>query len=389
LQVQGVLTGRMTRNGDQMAFEADLVNVSDGSQIWGQRYVRPMTQVAALQEEVVTDLSAKLRAKMTQVEKDRITLGATADSEAYQLYLQGRFYWNQRNKENLKRAINSFQRAIEKDPKYALAYAGLSETYYVSSGYGLLQSKESIPLAEAAAQQALKLAPNLGAAHTAMGAVRESFRDWAGAEREFKRAIELDPNDAYSHYFYSYGVLSPQQRHQEAVREMQRALELEPASLAINANYGGVLTAARRYDEAKQQLVHALSMEPNFPISNARMRDWDEIQGDYEDARQRLIAVQPTFEKITVQPGKQGYWRATLQWAQQQIQVSGEEFFLRIMSAVACAQLGDREKAFDWLQKSYDARDDLLPEFIHTPLLDSLHSDPRYAALLKNLDLAE
>jgi hypothetical protein len=130
-------------------------------------------------------------------------------------------------------------------------------------------------------------------------------------------------------------------------------------------------------------------MEPHFPISNARMREWDEIQGDYQDARQRLIAVQPTFEKIAVQPGKQGYWRGVLQWTQQEIQRSGETYNLRINSATAYAQLGDRDKSLAWLQKSYEAKDDLLPAFVHTPLFDSLHSEPRYAALLKNMDLPD
>jgi len=389
LQVAGVLTGRMTRRGDDMALEAELVKVSDGSQVWGQRYVRPMAQVAALQQEVVSALSSKLRAQLTQVEKERMTLGATANSEAYQFYLEGRFHWNQRNKENLKRAVDCFQRAIEKDPKYALAYVGLAETYFVSSGYGGRTSKEAIPLAEAAAKRALELAPELGAAHAALAGAMAGRWDWTGAEQEFKRALELDPNDAHAHYFYSYIVLSPQLRHEEALREMKRALDLEPASLAINANYGGVLTHAHRYSEAREQLLHALAMEPNFPTSNTRMRELDEIQGDYEDARQHLIVFDPAFSEIAVQPGKLGYWRAVLQRNQQKTQLSDENVFARDTSAQAWAQLGDPDKAFQWLQKSYDAQDDGLPEFSRSPMFDPLHSDPRWPALLKKLNLQE
>ncbi len=389
LQVAGVLTGRMTRNGDEMAFNADLVNVSDGSQIWGKRYVRPLAQIAALQGEVVSDLSAKLRAQLTKAGSGRMNLGASSNSEAYQLYLQGRFYWNQRNKENLKRAVDSFQKAIEKDPNYALAYVGLADTYYVASGYGALPSRESIPLGEAAAKKALELAPNLGAAHSAMAGVQSARWDWAAAEREYKRAIELDSNDARVHYFYSYGVLTPQLRHEEAIREMQRALELEPASLAINANYGGILTAAHRYAEAKEQLVRAVAMDARFPIARTRMREWDEIQGDFEDARQQMIALNLGFSKIAAQPGKEGYWRAMLEWNREQIQLSGEGFFERILTADAWAQLGDRDKAFFWLQKSYEAQDDLLAIYTRSALFDSLHSDLRYAALLKKIGLAE
>ncbi|GAC1621938.1 MAG: hypothetical protein PVS2B2_01880 [Candidatus Acidiferrum sp.] len=389
LQVQGVLTGRMTRRGDEMAFETELVNVSDGSQIWGQRYVRSMAQVAALQGEVVSDLSAKLRARLTNVEAERVTLGATANSEAYQLYLQGRFYWNQRNKENLKRATDCFRRAIEKDPNYALAYVGLAETYYVMSGYGAMPSRESIPLGEEAAKRALELAPNLGAAHAALAESQSARWDWVSSEREFKRAIELEPNSAYTYYFYSYGLLSPQLRHEESLREMRHALDLEPSSLAINANYGGVLMLARRYAEAKEQLVRALAMEPHFPISRSRIREWDEIQGDFEDARRQMIVMNPEFSKIPAQPGKQGYWRAMLEWNRQKEQHSDEDFFVRISTAFAWAQLGDREAAITWLQKSYDSRDDLLANFLRSPLLDPLHSDPRYTAMLKKIGLTE
>jgi tetratricopeptide (TPR) repeat protein len=244
-------------------------------------------------------------------------------------------------------------------------------------------------LAEAAAKRALELAPDLGAAHAALAAARSARWDWAGGELEFKRALELDPNDAHTHYFYSYLLLTPQLRYEEAIREMRRALELEPASLAINANYGGVLTAAHRYSEAKEQLVRALAMEPNFPITNTRMQELDEIMGDYEDARQHAIVFNPTFSKIPVQPGKQGYWRAILDCNQQKTQLLSEDFFVRLTSAEAWAQLGDREKAFQWLQKSVDARDDLLPPFTRSPLLNTLHSDPRYPALLKKLSLKE
>jgi tetratricopeptide (TPR) repeat protein len=196
-----------------------------------------------------------------------------------------------------------------------------------------MQSKDSIPLAEAAAKRPLQLTPNLGAAHAALAWARAARWDWAGAEQEFKQAIELDPDEANSHYFYTYEVLGPQLRHEEAIREIRRALELEPASLVINGNYGGALTAAHRYAEAKEQLVRAIAMTPSFPLSRTRMREWDEIQGDFDDARQQMIAPNPEFSKMTAHPGKEGYWRAMLEWNRQQIQLSGEDFFKRILTA--------------------------------------------------------
>lgn len=159
LQVQGVPTGRITRRGDEVAAETDLVNVSDGSQIWGQRYTRKISDVAALQNEIASDLSARLRTQVTHQEKELMTMGTTANSEAYQLYLKGRFYWNQRTKENLRRSIDCFQQAISLDPNYALAYVGLADAYAVSSGYGAFETKEAAPLAEALVKRALELAP--------------------------------------------------------------------------------------------------------------------------------------------------------------------------------------------------------------------------------------
>ena len=389
LQVAGVLTGRITRHNDEMAFEADLLNVSDGSQIWGKRYVRSMAQISALQEEVVNDLSAKLRTQLTPTEENRMALGGTKNSEAYQLYLQGRFYWNQRNKENLQRSMDSFKRTIAADPNYALAYVGLADAYFVSSGYGAMQSKESIPLSEAAARRALELAPNLGSAHTALANSLYGHRDWAGAEREFKRAIDLDPNDANTHYFYAYAILTPELRHDESLREMQRALQLEPASLAINANYGGTLTAAHRYAEAKEQLLKTYVMEPTFPIFRTRMREWDEVQGDFDDARKLLGLTFPEFTKIKKQPGKTGYWREVLELTAQHKQQGGETFLDRVLQAEAWTQLGDRDKAFQWLQACYDAQDDLFAAFLRSTLLEPLHGDSRWAELLKKMNMTQ
>ena len=388
LEVEGVLTGRISRRGDEIAVETDLVNVSDGSQIWGQRYTRNMSDVAALQNEIVSDLSSKLRTQVTHQEKEMMTMGTTANSEAYQLYLKGRFYFNQRTKENLQRSVDSFQQAISLDPKYALAHVGMADAYAVSSGYGLYESKDSVPLAEAAVKRALELEPNLGAAHATMGYVKAAHRDWAGANQEYQLALNQDPKNASIHYFYSYGVLCPQARFQEAVQEMQRALELDPASLATNANLGGVLTLARRYPEAKAQLDRALAMEPSFTITRVRLSDWYQIQGQFENAREMAIPVIPEFIKIKEQPSKEEYWRGTLEAERLRVASAGEGFNDRMIQAIAWTQLGDHEKAYAWLEKSVAKGDDLLPNNIRDPLLDPLHGEPRYVAVLHQLNLA-
>ena len=388
LQVQGVLTGRITRRGDEIAVQTDLMNVSDGSQIWGERYTRNSSDVAALQNEIVSDMMGKLQTQVTHQEKELMSLGTTTNSEAYELYLKGRFYWNQRTRENVRRSIDCFQQAIAIDPNYALAYVGLSDAYTVASGYGTLQAKEAVPLAETAAKRALELAPNLGVAHGAMGSVYAAHYDWDGAEREFKQAMSLDPKDASSHYFYSYSVLVPQKRFDEAVREMQRALELEPGSLAIAANYGGALTMARRYPEAKVQLDQTLALDPKFTITRARLQDWYEIQGQFEDARQISLLNPSEFNTIKFQPGKDGYWRGVLEVARQRSETLGEGVNERIFQVIAWTQLGDHDKAIEWLEKCAANDDDLLPNYIRSPILDPLHGDPRYVTVLHKLNLA-
>jgi serine/threonine protein kinase/tetratricopeptide (TPR) repeat protein len=388
LQVEGVVSGRITQRGDEIAVETDLVNVSDGTQMWGQRYTRKLSNVAALQTEITGDLAGKLRKQVTHEEKEAMSLGATTNSEAYQLYLKGRFYWNQRTKENLLRSIDSFKQAIALDPKYALAYAGLAGAYSVSSAYGVMQSKEATPLAEAAAGRALELDPNLGSAHAAMGNVFAARYNWPGAEREFQQGLTLDPKDANIHYVYAYKFLVPQARFDEAIHEMQRALELEPDSLAINANYGGILSTSRRYPEAQAQLDRALALDPNFSITHIRLEELYEILGKFEEARQMASGFWPEFGKIKVRPDKTEYWRGVLEITGLRTETKGEKFGERELQAEAWAQLGDHEKAVTWLEKSAASEDDLLPHFVRSPKFDPLHGDARYVALLRKLNLA-
>lgn len=382
LQVQGVLTGRITRRGDEVAVETDLVNVSDGSQIWGQRYTRKISDVAALQNEIASDLSARLRTQVTHQEKELMTMGTTAKSEAYQLYLKGRFYWNQRTKENLRRSIDCFQQAISLDPNYAMAYVGLADAYAVSSGYGAFETKEAAPLAEAA-KRALELAPNLGTAHAAMGSVNAEHRDWAGANREFQLAITLDPKDARSHYFL----------------RLYRA----NAPIAIRGSRPGDATSARsgarityhqrqlwRPSDDGKTLCRSQSATRSRSGNGAKfhycarpfarvVRDSGPIRKCAPDSHSPIPAIPQGKE----QPTKEEYWRGLIEVARLRSESMGEGFTERIWT-----QLGDHEKAFAWLEKSAARGDDLLPNFMRSPIMDPLHGDPRYAAVLHKLNLA-
>jgi eukaryotic-like serine/threonine-protein kinase len=387
LDVQGVLTGRVTQHGDEIAVETDLVRVSDGSQMWGQRYTRKMSDLAALQNVIVGDLTGKLQTQLTHQEKELMSLGTTTDSDAYKLYLKGRFYWNQRTRETLHQSIDCFKQAIALDPQYALAYVGLADAYTVASGFGTLQSTDAIPLTEAAAQKALELAPNLGGAHAAMGYVYAARYDWPSAEHEYLKAEGLDATSAAIPYFFSLYVLRPQMRYDEAIREIRKAIELEPASLPMNANLGHLLTFAGRVPEAKEQLDRTLAMDPNFPITHNRLREWYEIQGQFEDARRTGMFNSAGFADMEANPGKAQYWRGVIEIARQRTQKSGEAFAERMFQAVASAQLGHDEEALTWLEKSAKSEDDLLPYLVRSPLLVPLHKEPRYLALLHKMNL--
>jgi tetratricopeptide (TPR) repeat protein len=220
-----------------------------------------------------------------------------------------------------------------------------------------------------------------------MGYVYAARYDWPAAEREYLKAESLDATDAAIPYFYSLYVLRPQMRYDEAIREIRKAIELEPASLPMNANLGHLLTFAGRIPEAKDQLDRTLAMDPNFPITHNRLREWYEIQGQFEDARQTGTLNFPGFANIQAHPGKEQYWRGVIEIARQRTQAFGESFQERMFQAVAWAQLGENDKALTWLEKSAKNDDDLLPYLVRSPLLAPLHKEPRYIALLQKMNL--
>ncbi len=389
LNVQAVLTGRVVQYADELTIQADLVNVSDGSEIWGQQYTRKMADISGIQGEIAKDISGQLGSRLTGEEKQSLTRGGTKNPQAYQLYLRGRFHWNKRTTDNMKKSIEYFQQAIENDPGYALAYIGLGEAYEVSSGYGIYAPRDSVPRAEGAASKALELDPNLGEAHSVMAHVKAAGFDWAGAEKEYKRAIELDPNYANAHYFYAFTCLVPLGRMQEAIQEIKKALDLDPLSPIINANLGRTLIMARRYDEATQQLRKTLDLEPTFGIAHHGLSELYEAQGKYAEARaERIKAAQiwgddtPNFFR---QPGAKGYWQALLQY---HLQLQQRQYVLVWLIAADYVGIGDKDKAFESLEKGYQEHDEFAP-YLREPAFDGIRSDPRYADLLRRMGLPQ
>ncbi len=392
LNVQAVLTGRVAQHADELTIQADLVNVSDGSEIWGQQYTRKMADISGIQGDITKDISVELGSRLTGEEKQILTRGGTKNPQAYQLYLRGRFHWNKRTTDDVKKSIEYFQQAIENDPGYALAYLGLAEAYTVSSGYGVYAPRDSVPRAEGAANKALELNPNLGEAHSVLAYVKAAGFDWAGAEKEFKRAIELVPNYANAHYFYAFQCLVPLGRMDEAIQEIKKALDLDPLSPIINANLGRTLIMARRYDEASQQLRKTLDLEPTFGVAHLGLSELYEAQGKYAEAMAERIkwgtqsALGADIANFFRQPGAKGYWQALLQYY---LQLQQRQYVLVTFIAAAYVGIGDNDKAFESLEKGYQEHDDLMATNLREPVFDSIRSDPRYSDLMRRLGLPQ
>jgi TolB-like protein len=255
LGVSNILEGSVQKTTDRVRVTVQLINAASDAHLWAETYDRKLTDVFATESEIARMIADTLRAKLSGSEQHAIAARPTENAEAHQLYLRGRYFWNKRTGADFKKAIGYFNQAIEKDPKYALAYAGLSDAYCLLPGYAEAGPKDSFPQAKAAAAKALELDNTLGEAHTALANALFAYDlNFAEAEHEFRRAIELNPNYATAHQWYAESVLTPLGRFEEAIAEARRALELDPLSVIINADLGTALTSARRYDEAIEQL---------------------------------------------------------------------------------------------------------------------------------------
>ncbi len=270
LGVRAVLTGRVRQTGDGLMIAAELIDVTNDSQLWGEHYSRALSDVFVVQEEIAKEISEKLRLKLTGEEKKRLAKRHTGSTEAYKLYLKGLYYWNKRTVECLKKGIEYFEQAIEMDPNYALAYAGLADSYVLLGRYEALSPKESFPKAKAAAMKALQIDPGLAEAFPSLASAKFKYDwDWAGAERDFKHGIELNPNCAtarhwYGHYLWCLG------RFDEAFKQTQQALQLDPLSLMIDVSSTTPYFYARQYDQVIENCRRILDLHPNFPPAHTR-----------------------------------------------------------------------------------------------------------------------
>ncbi len=380
LQVGAVLTGRVTQHGDELTIHTDLVNSSDGSELWGDQYVRKLADITQLQGDIARDVSNRLRVKLTGGQEQRITHAATSNPEAYRLYLEGRQAWYGRTAEGLKKSIDLFQQAIAADPNYALAYAGLADTYNVISSYvPEISSHRARLLADEASQKALALDDSLPQAHAARaGSLAMSWR-WKEAETEFRRALELNPNDASLHYFYAVSVLSAEKRTEEELQEYQKALVLDPLSPIVNANYAMALMDAHRYSESLAQFRKTLERDPDFKPALYKLSQLYAATGDFANAVKELQKYLGTPGSWT--PDAKGYLALMLAG------MPKKEWECAIASAYALN--GDRDKAIEGLEQAYNDENIELMLEIRYPSFESIRSDPRYTNLMRRLNVPE
>ncbi len=387
LNVDAVLTGRITRRGDDVKITTDLVNVADGAEIWGAQYTRSMADVSTLQQEITNDVATKLRSRLTGEQQKQIARGQTQNSAAYQLYVKGRYLLNKRGNDNIKQSLVLFQQAIDADPSYALAYAGLAEAYHIAPSWIGTDPRESNVRALAAAHKALELDPELAEAHAALANALCNDYQWAEAEKEYQHALELAPNNAQLHYQYGFLYLLPMAKYNDALAEMRSALLLDPLSGIINVNYGYTLNAAHRYDEAVQQFRKTIDMDPNFSVTHRKFAYVYASKGKWAEANQEyrtFVTLETTKDLPPATASAKGFaelTRAHLKGLSMPGQVGD------IIWAAASAVEGDREQAIAYVQKGAAEHGSEFSYAIRDPLLDFLRSDPRYIQTMKNVGL--
>ena len=394
LNVGAVLMGRVVQRGDSLNIQAELVDVENVSQLWGQQYNRKLSDIIVIQEEISKAVAQRLGLRPSGEDEKRLTRRYTQNPEAHQLYLRGRYLWNRRTAQTLRRAAEYFQQAIEKDPGYALAWAGLADAYNVYSFYRMSSPKDSATKAREAARKALELDDTLAEAHASIAYGLRQEWDWVGAEREFQRAIALNPDYPTAHMWYGT-TLSALGRQEESMRELRRAQETDPLSLIINAEIGRQFYFARQYDQAIEHFRKTIDeMDPNFGVAHYYLGLALEERGRYQEA---IEEFQKWFDLSAGDPaaiaalahayGASGNKSEAQKRIAQLHALSKSRYVAPVDLAVAYIGLGDKDRSMEWLEKAYEDRSAWLIWIKVDPRFDVLHADPRFRDLLRRMGL--
>jgi eukaryotic-like serine/threonine-protein kinase len=396
LGVRAIFAGRMYQFADDLVIKTELVNVDDGSQLWGGQYRRKLDDLFTIEQELSLEICDHLRLKLNEEEQERLAKRYTENAAAYQAYLKGRYYWNQRNAKALRKAVESFEEAIGLDDGYALAYAGLADCYCLVSIYGAAPPKAVMPRAKAAALKALALDDGLAEAHTSLAAALVWFDwDWEASEREFNRAIELNPHYAVAHHWYGSVLLSAQGRFDEALASEMRALELEPLSLVVNSNLGFICYQAGRFEQAIEHLIRTLEMDDNFVYARFHLGLCHAHRGDYDKAIAELKrAIEQAGGRGALIQAALGYAYAVAGRRDEALGILSQlqtfpmnrdvsPFYLALVNA----GLGEKEQALRWLEGAFEERYNWLVWLRTEPMFESLHGEEKFIDLARRIGL--
>lgn len=387
LTVHAVLFGRIVQRGDSLTLSLELADGRTGDRIWGDQYIRTRSDIVSLQSEIARDVTERLRAKLSLADENRLAKNYTENAEAYLLYVKGRMHWNKRRTpKDFEKAIEYFEQAIAVDPNYALAYAGLSDAYLGLSAFDGRPPKEWMPKVKDFAIRAIAIDDQLAEGHAAFGSVLFYDFDFEGAEREYKRAIELNPKSSTIHHFYA-SLLGSLGRHEEALAESQRALEIDPLSLPANWHYGINLTFARKYEQAIEQLRKTMELDPDFALAYLSLGISHEVDGNHAEAVKAFARYEELIGNVenaaVIRDSfAKGGWRRFLQVARRKLATPNTHMRYPATFHVA---LGENDKALAELNKAYNNRDYHLVLLKVDPRLDRLRGDPRFADLLRRI----
>lgn len=392
LEVDAVLEGSIRKAGDTVRVTVQLVSVQSGAQLWASKFDEKASDVFTVEDRVSARVSEALTLNLTGDEKMRLARRHTENTEAYQAYLRGRFFWARDRPDMLRKAIEYFQQAIKIDPDYALAYSGLADSY---SGLGNVRvgvqpPNEVMPQAKAAALKALELDDTLAEAHASLGSIRMRYDlDWSSAENEYKRAIELNPTDARMHQWYA-SLLSARGRHDEAIAEIERAKELDPVSVVISSVSGMFLFHARRYDEAIDAFSKTLEMDPSYGHARGYLGATYEQKGMFQEAIEAFKKNVEANREMNLQPLGHAYALAgkraeALAILDELKEMSKQRYVPAYFMAVVYTGLNDKTRAIEWLEKGYQERSGGLIFINVDPRFDVLRSDPRFQDLLRRM----
>jgi eukaryotic-like serine/threonine-protein kinase len=398
LGVSALVSGRVTPHGENVEVSAELTDVRDNTEIWGQHYSGKSTELIVLQQQIAGDIAEKLQSKLSSSEKRLVTKQGTQNPEAYELYLRGRYSWNKRTPADLETAISYFKQAIAKDPGYALAYSGLADTYAVLPNYGGSAS-ENVPKSNAAARRALELDPSLAHPHAVLGS-NEMDYDWdfVGGEAEYKKALQLDPNDSTAHHWYAEDLGLIGDRKQEAIAEINRAHQLDPLSQVISASIGEIHMDARRYDQAIAEFKKVADENPEYgdvhralafaywakrmyPQVIAEWKVFGQLSSDRKESK---------FASSLEQGFRSGAWKGALaKGIETRLAQRKTEYISAYGIASLYADSGNKEQAFRWLNTAYQEHSAEMVGLRTDFLLDPLRSDPRFAELVRKVGLPQ